>query len=63
MTTSSNTSIRTLLEEGLRRAIKAREERPQRAFRMQIFLGDDPTEAFGDAPWEPVRDEIYRGRV
>ncbi len=60
------TSLRALMEEGLRLALKARETRESEPFHMLTFGGDDEaagrTPEFRDASWEPIRDEIYGER-
>jgi hypothetical protein len=55
-------TLRALIEEGLRLAIRAREQRPRKPFRLQTFGGDGLTAEFRDAGWERIRDEIYRDR-
>ena len=55
-------SLRQLLEEGLRSALNAREHKPRRRFRLHTFKGDGRTDAFRNASWEQMRDEIYRDR-
>jgi hypothetical protein len=55
-------SLRQLIEEGLRSALNARERKPRRRFRLQTFKGDGRTDAFRNASWEQMRDEIYRDR-
>ena len=56
-------TLRAMVEEGLRLALRARERKVARtAVRLQPFKGDGLTEAFRDAGWDRIRDEIYRGR-
>lgn len=55
-------TLRALVEEGLRLAIRERERGPDAPFRMVTFAGDGLTSEFRDAGWERIRDEIYRDR-
>jgi len=55
-------TLRALVEEGLRLALRAREPRPRGRFRLKTFRGDGLTGEFRQAGWEKIRDEIYRGR-
>jgi hypothetical protein len=55
-------TLRALIEEGLRLALKARERRVRSPYRMRTFQGDGLTPEFRDAGWERIRDEIYRDR-
>ena len=55
-------TLRSLIEEGLRLAIQARQRRTRAPFRLQTFHGDGLTTEFRDAGWERIRDEIYRDR-
>jgi hypothetical protein len=55
-------TLRALVEEGLRLALRARQKRSGRPFRLKTFRGDGLTREFQQAGWERVRDEIYRDR-
>jgi hypothetical protein len=55
-------TLRALIEEGLRLALQARSRRRTASLRLRPFKGDGPTAEFRDAGWEKIRDEIYRGR-
>jgi len=55
-------TLRALVEEGLRRALRAREKRAGAPFRLKTFRGDGLTSEFRQAGWEKIRDEIYRDR-
>mgnify|MGYP001170183929 CR=1 FL=1 len=57
------TTLRALIEEGMRLALKAREKRVAAPFRMRTFQGDGLTPEFSDAGWERIRDEIYSDRA
>lgn len=57
-----NSTLRALVEEGLRLAIQARTRRPNRSFAVQAFQGDGLTPEFEGAGWEKIRDEIHRDR-
>jgi hypothetical protein len=59
-----NSTLKALLEEGLRMALNARSRAHRRAapFAVQAFDGDGLTAEFSSGGWERIRDEIYRGR-
>jgi predicted transcriptional regulator len=57
------TTLRVLIEEGIRLALKTRQRRTAAApFRMRTFEGEGLTPEFSGAGWERIRDEIYRDR-
>jgi hypothetical protein len=56
------TSLRALLEDGLRLVFKTRQQRPARNLRIPAYGEGGLSDAFRDAGWEAVRDEIYRDR-
>lgn len=57
------TTLRALMEEGLRLALRARRGKDSRKpFKMITFKGDGLTEEFRGASWEHIRGEIYGGR-
>ena len=57
-----NSTLKALIEEGLRLALRAR-SRPRAAqFLAQPFQGDGLTPEFVSAGWEKIRDEIHRDR-
>lgn len=55
-----NSTLKALIEEGLRLALRARRRKPAAPFALQPFLGDGLSPAFSGAGWETMRDEIYR---
>ncbi len=59
-----NSTLKALIEEGLRLAIRERTRARKRAprFAVQPFQGDGLSPEFADAGWEKMRDEIYRDR-
>ena len=57
-----NSSLRALVEEGLRRALRARARRPGVPFSVAPFQGDGLASEFTEAGWDRIRDEIYRDR-
>jgi hypothetical protein len=57
-----NSTLRALLEEGLRMALRARAVKPTAPFVVQPFHGDGLTPEFSGAGWDRIRDEIYRDR-
>ena len=56
------TTIKALIEEGLRRTIDDRKHK--RAFRLRkaTFKGNGLQSDVADASWEKIRDLSYRGR-
>jgi predicted transcriptional regulator len=57
-----NSTLRALIEEGLRLAIQARTRRPAQRFEVQPFQGDGLTPEFEGAGWEKLRDVIHGDR-
>lgn len=55
-------TLKSLMEEGLHLALRARERKPAAPFRIQPFQGDGLMPEFQNTNWENLRDEIYRGR-
>ena len=55
-------TLRALIEEGLRLALRARERKRSVGVRLKPFKGDGLTPEFRDAGWERLRDEIYGDR-
>ena len=56
------TTLRAMIEEGLHLALRSRERRPRKPFRLQPFEGEGLAPEFRTAGWERIRDEIYRDR-
>ena len=56
------TSFRSLTEQGLRLVLKERQAKPQKLPPLVTVGGKGLTPEFKNAPWERIRDEIYRGR-
>jgi len=57
-----NSSLKALIEEGLRLALWERRRKPAAPFAVQPFIGDGLSPEFADACWETMRDGIYRDR-
>lgn len=59
-----NSTLRALIEEGLRLAIRERTRSRKRAvpFVVRPFEGDGLSPEFAAAGWEKIRDEIHRDR-
>lgn len=59
-----NSTLKPLIEEGLRLALRERARSRKRAapFAVQPFHGDGLSAEFADAGWERIRDEIHRDR-
>lgn len=54
--------LRTLIEEGLRHAVRSAARRTPFRLRDASFAGDGIDPAFGSGEWERVRDAAYAGR-
>jgi len=57
-----NSTLKALIEEGLRLALRARTRKRSAPFAVQPFRGDGLSPEFAGGGWEKVRDEIYRDR-
>ena len=57
-----NSTLKALIEEGLRMALRARTRKRTAPFAVQPFQGDGLSAQFAGAGWEEIRDEIYRDR-
>ena len=57
-----NSTLKALIEEGLRLALRARMRKRAAPFALQPFKGDGLSPEFATAGWEKIRDEIYRDR-
>ncbi len=59
-----NSTLKALIEEGLRLALRERARARKRTapFAVQPFQGDGLSPEFADSGWERIRDEIYRDR-
>lgn len=57
-----NSTLKALIEEGLRMALRARSRKRAGPFAVEPFRGDGLSPEFADAGWERIRDEIYRDR-
>lgn len=57
-------TLRTLIEEGLRRAVDERRRRRSRAFRLPraSFKGKGLQPDVADGSWASIRDRAYEGR-
>jgi len=55
------TTLRALVEAGLRRVIDEREQQPPFQLREVTFGGKGLSPEFRDAGWEKIRDAIYEG--
>lgn len=56
------TTLRALVEQGLRRVVTERQRRPAFRLRKASFKGRGLRLEFQDATWERVRDIAYEGR-
>ncbi len=55
-------TLRGLVEEGLQRSLEARRNSTRRKLDFPSYGGDGLTPEFQGAPWNRIRDEIYRER-
>ena len=55
-------TLRALVEEGLRKVITEREERPAFTLRKVPFTGGGFGRGFEGGPWNHLRDAAYEGR-
>jgi hypothetical protein len=55
------TTLRSLIEEGLRRVIADRDKRIPYVMPDRSVGGNGLTPEFRDASWEKIRDAIYEG--
>ncbi|MBI3206961.1 MAG: DUF2191 domain-containing protein [Myxococcales bacterium] len=55
-------SVRRLIEDGLRRVIAERQKRGRFQLRDASFRGNGLSPAFREAGWDQIRDAIYEGR-
>ena len=55
-------TLRTLIEEGLRHAVKTGGRRQRFTLRDASFMGEGLQVAHADGDWERIRDAAYEGR-
>lgn len=53
-------TLRSLVEEGLTLALERREKKTRPKIKPVTFGGNGLQPEFQNAPWEKIRDEIYR---
>jgi muconolactone delta-isomerase len=56
------TTVRALIEEGLRRVLAERRRAGPFRLRKASFKGSGLNPALAGAPWEAIREAIYEGR-
>jgi hypothetical protein len=56
------TTLRALIEEGLRRIVAGRKRAGTFRLRKATFKGDGLQPGVAAAPWERIRDMAYEGR-
>lgn len=56
------TTFRALTEQGLRLVLSQKQARSKELPPLVTVRGHGLTNEFRNAPWETIRDEIYRGR-
>lgn len=57
-----DTTVRALIEEGLRRVLADRNKRKSFKVRRVTFGGQGLAPGLGEGSWEQIRDLIYEGR-
>lgn len=57
-----STTLRELVETGLRRVLEERLRKPSFALRDARVSGNGFQKAFQDASWDEIRDAAYEGR-
>ena len=56
------TTFRSLTEQGLRIVLKETQAKPAKwKWKPLVVQGGGLTDEFKNAPWEKIRDEIYKG--
>ncbi len=56
------TTFRSLTEQGLRMVLKEKQARPAKwKWKPVVVSSGGLTDEFKNAPWEKIRDEIYKG--
>ena len=60
--THDRTTVKSLVEEGLRLLLAARQERPAYRLRRATFKGRGVRKELEGAGWEKIRDRAYEGR-
>ena len=56
------TSLRALIEEGLRKVMAERKQKSAFRLRKATFKGHGLQTHMADASWEEIRDTAYKGR-
>jgi hypothetical protein len=56
------TTVRALVEAGLRAVLKEKRDKPPFVLRNASFRGEGLQPEFRDEKWDDVRDAIYEGR-
>ncbi len=59
---NEDTTLRTLMEEGLRRALAERKQRRKFRLRRASFKGRGLQPGVAGGSWERIRDLVYEGR-
>jgi hypothetical protein len=62
MARRERTTVRALIEEGLRLAVAQRRRRPRYRMRDASVEGQGLQEGITEGSWEQIRDLIYEGR-
>lgn len=62
ITVRERTTVRALVDEGLRRVIQERNRQQQFKLRKATFKGKGLQSGMADASWQQIRDTAYEGR-
>lgn len=57
-----HTTLRAIIEQGLRKVVSEKKRSPAFRLRKASFKGRGLRTEIRDAPWEELRDLAYRGR-
>ncbi len=58
----AHTTVRALIEAGLRRVLEERKKSPPFRLRRASFKGKGLQAPFNDSDWEAIRQRAYEGR-
>lgn len=59
---NEGTTLRALVERGLRHVVDEAPAKKKKPFKMVTFGGEGLSPEFADKGWEAIRDAIYEGR-
>ena len=62
MAKEEHTTVKALVEEGLRRTLAEHKQRVPFTLRRVTFKGKGLQQEFSDASWEDIRSAVFKGR-